>query len=132
MKRKLIFVLAVLVIFASVFAGGCVFNIFSKDGPNTATIKLEGNPTTGYGWYYSVVPDGIIKEISSDYKQDFNPLGKNGVGGTFIFKFESVAPGEATITFEYYRDWEDDPPVDTVVYLVTVDEGLTLTMTEID
>jgi len=132
MKRKLIFVLAVLVIFAAVFAGGCVFNMFSKDGPNTATIKLEGNPTTGYNWIYSLVPDGIIKETSRDYKQDSNFFNKNGVGGTFIFKFESVAPGEAELVFQYLREWENKPPLIIEAYKVIVDEGLNLTLEEID
>ena len=132
MKRKFIFVLAALLILTAVFAGGCAFNMFSKDGPNTATIKLEGNPTTGYNWVYSLVPDGIIKEVSSEYKQDSNLSNNSGVGGTFIFKFESVAPGEAELVFQYLREWENQPPADAIAYKVIVDENLNLTLREID
>jgi len=134
MKKILVLILAMTVILTAVLAGGCVVNLFSKgkDGPTTATIKLDGNPTTGYTWVSSVKPDGVIREVSNEYKQEFNPLGKNGVGGTFIFKFESVAPGEAELVFQYLREWENNPPENITAYKVIVDEKLNLTLKEID
>jgi len=127
MKKKLALLLASLLVITAVLAA-----CGSGGGPQAATIKLEGNPTTGYTWIYSALPEGIIKEVSSDYKQDFSLFNKSGVGGTFIFKFESVAPGEAELVFQYLREWENKPPIDIVAYKVIVDEKLNLTLKEID
>jgi len=96
---------------------------------NRATVELEGNETTGYTWIYSMDPEGVVKEVSSEYVQDSNPLGMSGVGGTFKFTFEAVAEGEAEITFSYLREWEDDPPASVVHYRAIVDAENNLTLT---
>jgi len=97
--------------------------------PRAAVVELEGNMTTGYTWIVDgIVPDGVVKEVGSDYVTDEAPENMVGVGGTFMFTFESIAPGEAEVTFLYLREWEDEEYPERAVYRATVDEEGTLTM----
>ncbi|MDR2035357.1 MAG: protease inhibitor I42 family protein [Coriobacteriales bacterium] len=97
---------------------------------NQATVKLSGNPTTGYNWTYTLDNEGVVKELSNKYVEDPNPNNFDGVGGMYIFEFESVAKGETTISFFYARGWEEKPTVADAVYKAVVDEDLNLTLTQ--
>ncbi|MDR2035897.1 MAG: protease inhibitor I42 family protein [Coriobacteriales bacterium] len=99
--------------------------------PATATIELKGNPTTGYTWVYTMIPEGIIKEVSNDYEQDTAAQGATGVGGTFKYVFEAVSEGETELTFSYLREFEDNPAEQVVVYKAKVDAGGNITLTEV-
>lgn len=98
MKLKKVLVLA----FLSMLVVSCSTVKFES---NTKVIELEGNPTTGYLWVYSIEDDSIIKvEEESQY------LGNDGVvGAPSLFKYiiKSVKAGSTSITFEYKRPWED-------------------------
>ena len=87
------------------------------------TVKLKGNPTTGYSWYLDNV-DEIANSKSIDalnvketgygeYAQDKAPLGWVGVGGTFIFKFKvnEIQDQLPQLKFVYKRIWETTPPI---------------------
>ena len=96
----------------------------------TATVELQGNPTTGYAWVYIMSPEGILREISNEYSADKSGEAVVGSDGKFIFTFEALSEGEVEINFSYLRAWEvDTPAAKTVVYRATVDDktGLTLT-----
>jgi len=114
--KKGILLLVVSVCFLGLAVGCDVQNV-----QGTAVVELEGNATTGYSWQNSITPDGVVKEVSSDYKPNGNDLVSIGVGGTYTFTFESVAQGEAEIKFYYSREWEDVPPLDEAIYKATVD-----------
>ena len=95
------------------------------------TVELVGNPTTGYAWVYSMSPEGVIREVSSEYIADKTHEGFVGSGGKFIFTFEALSTGEAELVFSYLRVWEEDtPPVETVVYRATVDDRKNLVLTQ--
>lgn len=70
-------------------------------------ISLAGNPTTGYSWKLdsiigkSVKLDGDVQYVAGD-----NPKKLVGVGGTFVAKFKTVAPGKSIIRMIYVRPWE--------------------------
>ena len=98
---------------------------------NTATVRLEGNPTTGYTWIYTAIPNDVIKEKSSDYIMDSNPQGMTGVGGTFVFEFEAVKEGSAQILFFYLRTWENEPAAIVEAYNAVVDAKGNLTITPV-
>jgi inhibitor of cysteine peptidase len=98
---------------------------------NRARIELDGNPTTGYNWTYTLSGEGVVQEVSSDYVPDPNSIGATGAGGTFVFEFESIAEGEVEITFLYRREWEDVVATRTAVYRATVDADLNLTLTQV-
>lgn len=85
-------------------------------------VLLQGNPTTGYSWQYTISDTSVI-DISSDKYQTDAPEGIVGAGGTYLFEFRALKQGTATITFKYYREWlgeTDTAPEDTVEYTVTV------------
>ena len=115
MKKAII--LPVVIALAVVLLGGC-------SGSKQATIELEGNPTTGYTWTYTMTPGGIVKEVSSTYEED-NSAGEDmaGVGGKFIFVFEGENAGNTTLNFEYKREWEEEAPIETATYELSVDNG---------
>jgi len=124
MKRILL-----LVVLSVCFLGlvvGC-----TQGGQKTATVELEGNPTTGYSWDYTIIPDGVVGEVSNEFVQDNASAGTVGVGGTFVFVFEGVAEGEAEIMFYYTRPWEDVPAEDVAVYKAVVDSNLNIKLQEI-
>ena len=104
------------------------FGCSEAQDQNTPTIKLKGNPTTGYTWVCSISPGGIVREVSPyDYIPD-NNNGPPGSGGTFVFTFEAIAPGEAELVFSYLRTWESVPPLQTETYRATVDDKNNLTL----
>ena len=82
-------------------------------------IILEGNPTTGYIWEQTT-GDGTIVKLDGDplYTSESNLI---GAGGTYLFRFSAVAPGETSITLIYHRSFEAGvPPLKTFTVLVTV------------
>ena len=96
----------------------------------TAVIELEGNPTTGYSWVYTVSEEGIVREVSNKYIADRKDKAVVGSGGKFVFTFKSIAAGEARLVFSYHRTWEKGvPPVKTVTYTVSVDNEKNLKLT---
>ena len=102
-----------------------------KQGQNTAAIELEGNPTTGYTWVYTMSPEGIAREVSNKYIPNKTNKARAGSGGKFVFIFEAITAGEAELAFSYLRVWEEDtPPLRTVIYKVIVDDKNNLTLTE--
>ena len=96
-----------------------------------ATIELNGNPSTGYSWIYTISPEGIVREVSNNFVRDPAKKRLIGSGGKFVFTFEAVATGEAEIIFSYRRVWKKDIPASrTVIYRAIVDDKNNLTLTE--
>ena len=124
MKRVLLVLALTMSLLVFALAVGCP--AAPPADPKTATVELAGNPTTGYEWTYTISPDGVIKVVTDDYIQDDNAKDYDGVGGTYVFTFESVAEGEAEIVFEYARSWETGPPANRAVYQAIVDKDLNL------
>ena len=112
------FLITLAVLGITLFAPGCT----QARVKNTAVVELEGNPSTGYTWVYTVSPQGIVREVSNTYIANQTEDNRVGSGGKFIFTFEAIAEGEAEIVFSYLRVWEEDvPPVRTVIYKAIVD-----------
>jgi len=80
------------------------------DSTGRAVVELTGNLTTGYAWVCSVTPEGIVKEVSSEYIPDQTGPGVTGSGGKFVFTFEAIKEGEADLLFSYLRSWEENVP----------------------
>jgi len=98
---------------------------------NTAAVELNGNPTTGYTWVYTMSPEGVLREISNEYIPDNTVEGVVGSGGKYIFTFEALINGETELIFSYLRAWEEDTPVEaTIAYRATVDDRTGLTLTQ--
>lgn len=93
------------------------------------SLKLSGNPTTGYCWDYSIDTEGIIKEESKDYISDAKGLKIEGAGGIYIWKFSGLKEGSTKVTFRYGRPWEKET-LKTKTYLFKVDSNLNVTIEE--
>jgi predicted secreted protein len=90
---------------------------------NRLVIELDGNRTTGYSWTYTMEPDNIAREVSSEYKDASGTADRVGAGGVFQFAFEGIKQGAAELRFSYARPWESGiEPVKTTVYTLTVDK----------
>ncbi len=126
----------VLALAAAAVAALCCFGCTSSSGAhyefgngsvtakgNTLTVALEGNITTGFQWTATL--DGTALAPKEDaYKADkSNQPAAAGGGGVHTFVYEAAGTGSATITFQYARPWEDEPPFRTAVVKVTVKNG---------
>lgn len=86
----------------------------------SGSIVLQGNPTTGYTWHYSVDNSDIVGVSEETYTPDSDLV---GAGGTYTWKVGALKKGTAKITFKYYRDWEGESSAtleNTVVYQIEV------------
>ena len=92
------------------------FDVTSKAG-ETFTIKIRGNPTTGYSWFLENrdnLDNSAIQALnlnehgsSRDYITDEHPEGMVGVGGFYYFRFKGLKAGvNATLRFVNKRPWE--------------------------
>ncbi|SMC78536.1 protease inhibitor I42 family protein [Papillibacter cinnamivorans] len=89
---------------------------------SVCSVTLEGNPTTGYGWYVSVNDPEVLWPCSESYAQDESSGEIVGAGGTYTWCFKALKPGKTTLTFRYYRSWEgEDSAIRTAEYTVTVE-----------
>lgn len=85
-------------------------------------VRLESNPSTGFGW---VVDDptagGLARLESSSFEEPSDPE-LVGAPGTEVFVFEIIQPGAAVLRLQYVRPF-DDPivPEKIVEYIVRVD-----------
>jgi inhibitor of cysteine peptidase len=89
---------------------------------DSITLKLESNPTTGYGWQLTDDMDGtVIILTSTEFKQSKKDEGLVGSGGYEYFYIKSIAPGSTDIILNYARPWEEGiEPVDVFKLSVIV------------
>lgn len=72
---------------------------------NELILDLDANPTTGYSWVITSVPE----QFSSDYDnyiQDEAEEGMTGVGGTQEYHIIALNDGTGIMTLEYKQDWD--------------------------
>jgi predicted secreted protein len=98
------------------------------------SIKIRGNPTTGYGWYLknaeAISNSAVLKaknlneyESTNDYKTDPHAAGMVGVPGSYYFTFEATASAgkKEALTFVYKRPWEKETePIYTLTVNVSI------------
>lgn len=73
-------------------------------------IKLAENPTTGYRWALTRLPESFY--LLSDYYVPDQPM-KAGSGGNHYFTFVAVKPKtEGTFDFYMLRSWEPFNPIE--------------------
>lgn len=80
--------------------------IIQADDSENILIALELNPTTGYKWE-GEYDEEYLEFINKEYITDSPEL--IGSGGSEVFNFLALKPGETEIEFFYARAWEDDP-----------------------
>lgn len=83
------------------------------------TIELASNPTTGYQWEANW-DDEYITLIKKDYVPDPYLPGMVGSGGTEIYTFKALKPGQTNIGFDYIRPWDNCLPVQRCIYTMKI------------
>lgn len=97
------------------------YNITSSVGKEFS-IKMAGNPTTGYGWYLqnsdklakSALKATNLNEYNStdNYVSENHTPGMTGVGGYYYFTFKPISKtnenAPVDVVFVYKRPWETD------------------------
>jgi len=82
-------------------------------------IRMQSNPTTGYGWRCSKADEKVVQFVTNVYIPPDSKL--VGAGGYEVWTFKAVGTGTANISMKYVRPWEkDQPPARTNVYAVIV------------
>ena len=94
--------------------------------PQTVTVTLASNPTTGYSWQATQTEE--LFKIESVYKENDQPEGMVGVGGAETFTLTPLKAGRTEVTLTYARPWEGGEQADQVVYVFEVDKNLQVTM----
>jgi inhibitor of cysteine peptidase len=93
-------------------------------------IKIESNPSTGYGWALQKITDETVmkfKGIKEDEEEEAEIEEESerpllGAPGYETFIFEALKPGKATASLIYRRPWEKDvPPIKTYKIHITVE-----------
>lgn len=113
MKRVLICALALMMLALPALA----------DKDDNFTLRLRGNPTTGYQWLYEVEDPSVLTVVDEGYAQDDVDGQATGVGGTYRFSLKGLKDGHTTVTFVYKRSWEtNDAPLYTLVYKAEADD----------
>ncbi len=106
------------------FVGGAV--VLSPDAATTVTVGsefavvLEENPSTGYGWSYAMVPEGLaLKTAEESFSAVPEPMPGSPVNT--VWKFRAEAAGEVVFTYLYYRPWEKpETAVKRMTYTVKI------------
>ena len=118
MKRTIILALA-----AALIISAC-----GKEtpAPQTVTVTLESNPTTGYSWQVSQTEE--LFKIDRSYSEHEHSEGLVGVGGNETFTFIPLRAGTTEVTLTYARPWEGGEQADQVVYVFEIDKDLQVKM----
>ena len=131
MKSKLYITLLVIALAAIVLStagctGGTALTVKDNGGTatvntgDTFTVKLDGNPSTGYTWEAKDLDASILEQVGDAEFKSSNPAFV-GSGGSLTLTFKALKAGTTTLTLVYHRPWETDvAPIDTYTVTVTV------------
>lgn len=124
MKLKKIFPLGLLI--TSLFTG-C--SSTKSQNKNSVFLQLDGNPTTGYTWFYDVDDDSVVDVTEKIEQKNKDP---RLVGGSsfFYYTFTPKKVGKTFVHFEYKRSWEKDSVTYKHRYEVIVNEKGEISMRE--
>ena len=88
------------------------------DEPGLIAIKLDSNPSTGYGWQLATTSSAVAK-VGSSFTIPRQEVERVGVPGTEITFLNIAQPGTYTIKMDYKRPWEK-LTLDSVSFTVVV------------
>jgi inhibitor of cysteine peptidase len=76
------------------------------------SVKLPGNPTTGYCWKTASIDTAMIYPSGSyEYKASSDLMGASGL---FTLRFKALKTGSSFLKFYYLRIWEKGiTPIDS-------------------
>ena len=73
--------------------------------PGLVALKLDANPSTGYGWQLNASSAAVTK-VGSSFTIPREEEARVGTPGTEILFLNVQEPGSYTVTMEYKRPWE--------------------------
>lgn len=80
-------------------------------------VRLESNPSTGYGWEIDELDENILQQIGEvGFESSVPDNPPPGTGGWAIFRFEAVGEGESELRLIYHQPWTEEEPL--VIYTV--------------
>lgn len=114
MKRLIILVLAAVMMLAA-----C-----GKEAPmpQTVSITLDSNPTTGFSW--QVTQSEELFSVETEYVEDDHTEGMTGVGGKEIITLTPLKAGKTDVTLTYARPWEGGEKGDQIFYSFEINKEL--------
>ena len=118
MKKSVVMVLAAILLISA-----CAKE---TPAPQTVTVKLASNPTTGFSWQAAQSEE--LFQIAGSYAEDGHPEGMVGAAGAETFTLTPLKTGKTEVTFTYARPWEGGEQADQVVYVFEVDNDLQVKM----
>ena len=94
-------------------------NSLTAEKGATVTIRLEGNPSTGYGWEASEISPNLtlIEKRFEDTRADPQLVGAPGI---FVFTFKALDVGMGSVRLDYLRPWEKTAPIKSETYRIRV------------
>lgn len=118
MKKKVMIIAAIVIVGAAVLAVGRIQSwqprSYTVDGEgysaqvvngNELILDLDANPTTGYSWVITSVPEQFASDYDN-YVQDEAEEDMTGVGGTQEYHIVALNDGTGIMTLEYKQDWD--------------------------
>ncbi|MDD2967689.1 MAG: protease inhibitor I42 family protein [Desulfovibrionaceae bacterium] len=104
---------------------GSVLEIYTATQGSTASLYLEGNPTTGFLWHVlSVEPQGIVRCAQEQFSPLPHAAGMVGVGGIAAFSLQAQQEGRAKLTLSYHRPWVPSEQATSIALMLVVDAHL--------
>lgn len=100
--------------------------------PASPVLVMSSNPSTGFDWSWEIDNEAVVS-VNTEYVSDMiynvpDIIPVVGGGGRTRIQLTGLTPGEATVIFTYKRVWETKTPLYTLVYRVSVDEELNVTI----
>ena len=96
--------------------------------PQTVTLTLDSNPTTGFSW--QVEQSEELFRLESVYTEDRTGEPVTGSGGTETITLTPLKAGKTEVTLTYARPWEGGEKGDQLVYAFEIDKNMQVQMTD--
>ena len=96
--------------------------------PQTVTLTLDSNPTTGFSW--QVEQSEELFRVESIYTEDRTGEPVTGSGGTETITLTPQKAGKTEVTLTYARPWEGGEKGDQLVYAFEIDKNMQVKMTD--
>lgn len=94
-------------------------NVVNLDENHLLTLRLEANPSTGYGWQVSKIDGNVLRQVGDEEFQ--LTTGRIGGPGVQVLRFAGIAKGPTSLQLVYSRPWEKAEPLQTFSVQVNAD-----------
>ena len=89
---------------------------------NSVVFSFVSNPSTGYGWQYTLNGDSVV--FTAEHFECGDKVNTAGAPGKQFYTFTAEKQGKTTVTFIYDRPWENNEPLYNYTAVISVDADL--------